>query len=541
MKSGFKFKKIKLALTFGLTMSLLNVAMADDISVSLKWKYQNAQRGTIVKDQITTEAPRIPGTESYNRYVGNEKIIKTLFLVRLATTIKKSIKEYEETCKNVNPLGSLHNDPRSREFDSILPPEEFKRECKEERETVASNLLVEIKKHDQELQDNYSLIADDKVMEIMDLGRKLAKNMKEKEIYFPYPINPPMPIPCDPATGCIPVRMDMVASMGGMNVTAGGAQDINSFRKMVNDGLVPSSTSLPIEGFLSEFDLSIDNSYCKELICLVPALYMNSKKMFVQIGMGSNMTKEIFKRNPVNLSIVLDISGSMSATDNTEKTRLDWAKETIRHIVNELNAEDYLSIVIFDSDSEIFLGTANVTNKNEIIRKVNSLRTGGSTNLEKGLRNGYQLVSENFITGYENRVILISDAGLNTGTTDDTDLLKLVSDYAGEKIGLTAVGLGLNFNQKFIHQITKSQGGNYVFVNSGKQMLKLVNNFNYLVTPVAYNFKARLSFGGINAKLKKAYGVPMNENEQSHDLIDIRTLFFSENGGAILLEYDLGR
>jgi len=174
-------------------------------------------------------------------------------------------------------------------------------------------------------------------------------------------------------------------------------------------------------------------------------------------------------------------------------------------IIEELDEQDYLSIVLFNTNSEVLRTTASVVNKDQIISLVKKLKTKGSTNLERGLRDGHQLVSKNYRSNYENRVILISDAGLNTGVTDDTSLLKLVSDFARENIGLSAIGLSLNFNQKIIHKISMSKGGNYHFVNSGKMILKLLKNFDFFVSPVTYNLKGYLELKGMDTKLINTY------------------------------------
>ena len=131
-----------------------------------------------------------------------------------------------------------------------------------------------------------------------------------------------------------------------------------------------------------------------------------------------------------------------------------------------------------------------------------------------------------------------SDAGLNTGVTATDSILRLVSDYAAENIGLTAIGVGENFHHDFIHKITMSKGGSAHFVHTGKDMMKFFRNFDFLVTPVAYNLKVTSELVDLPAKLVKAYGVPMDKGEPIHELINVRTLFFSEEGGAIVLEYD---
>jgi hypothetical protein len=61
---------------------------------------------------------------------------------------------------------------------------------------------------------------------------------------------------------------------------------------------------------------------------------------------STDKTAGDFRRKSLNLSVVLDISGSMSALDNTEKNRLDWAKESIVKILSQLREDDYISIVV---------------------------------------------------------------------------------------------------------------------------------------------------------------------------------------------------
>jgi len=298
-----------------------------------------------------------------------------------------------------------------------------------------------------------------------------------------------------------------------------------------------------MEGFLSEFDLPLNNMGCDKLICVQPAILIDQKKgkLFVQVGMNSSVTEKNFKRKNLNLSVVLDVSGSMGANDGTAKSRIEWAKDALRETLAKLNPSDYFSIILFDSTHSVLLDTVLVENKDSILKLIDTIYPRGSTNLESGLRKGFELVESRIEPGYENRVILISDAGLNTGVTDPRSLLRLVTDYSSMGIGLTSIGIGENFNQEFIHNITMSRGGSYIFVNSGKEMNNYFENFDFLVTPVAYNFKTSLNFLGSSAKFVKAYGIPQAKGEGSSLAIsNVATLFFvGEGGGAIILEYDI--
>jgi hypothetical protein len=540
-----------------LLSSVSNSFGATHSGISLNWKYQIAETGQVVQGGSSAQVPSLSRAKLAQADIALQK---SVYLVRLANLAKGQMKAYAETCKAPEvlptPEPSLLPLPLPLPFpfpttgpapitgpaslpgsgDIIAEPLEFK--CLAEGALAADTLLAGIQSLSLELNlASFTKSSDAKIHEATDLFRKLAANMREGKL---------------PYSGgwlegirAFPTAIGGAPKLAGLNVTGGGAQDIDFVRKQINDGFVPDAESLPIEGFLSEFDLASESmAGCQQLLCVAPIVGVDSanKKLYVQAAMGSNVTKESFKRAPQNLSIVLDISGSMGATDGTEKNRVEWAKDAIAKTIENLNAGDTVSIVLFDDKMEVLQDTVAVTDKAAILAKLVPLAPRGSTNVDIGLRMGFELASLNKKDGVENRVILISDAGVNTGVTDTASFTKLIGDYAAEGINLTAIGLGLNFNEELIRAITMSRGGNYVFVQSGLKMFRYFENFDYLVTPVAYDFKATLELDGPEfegAKLVKAYGVPAKEGEPVRDLLDVRTLFFSEEGGAIVLEYDL--
>ncbi len=487
-------------------------------SITFEIHYQEADSGKVVSQEKSLE---IPGSSA----ISHEGVYKTLFVLKLANLIQTSLTDYHQA------LSFLPYEVRPQEVNVGLRPIPCPRPLPDLKEHAA-RLLYNL----DQLETRASFATDSDVAEAIALVKKLAENMASGQVGPSF-------------EAARPVKRMMAQNMAGasamsLNVTSGGVKDYSHFKKQLQDGYVPQVEAFYEEGFLSSFSLGLEGASSDELLTVTPeyAYDKEAHKLYVQVGMASNVTPETFKRPPVNLAFVIDISGSMAATDFTERSRLDWAKDAIGQVLLNLNEQDTLSIVIFDSISEVLLAPTPAIDKAAIIKKVQALQPRNSTNLYAGLADGFKLASLAIRPHYQNRVILFSDAGLNTGVTDSSNLLRLVSDYAAEEIGLTAIGIGENFHHDFIHKITMSKGGNAYFVHTGKDMLKFFNNFDYLVTPVAYNFKLQAKLQDCNAKLVQAHGVPMSKEEKKQpvqELINVRTLFFSEEGGAIVLEYDV--
>ena len=512
-------------------------------SIDLKIQYQEAQGGKNVYEAKSLSLPDSFSADSFTEScTSNVSMHKTLFAIRLSNLFKSSLSEYHAASKRCYDYAFANSEPTPVASPRIAMPrlpmphphwEQIRKEH-------ALALLHNVEQLESKAASFFS--ADSDVLDALALAKKLSDNMMKGEFGPVFENFGGNGLGGNrPHTKMATSNMPM-AARASLNVTAGGVQDYSHFKKQVQDGFVPPPTAFIEEGFLSTFTLGLEGDTCDDaLICLNPAFAYDKemRKLYVQVGMNSNVTPESFKRPPLNLSFVIDISGSMAATDNTERTRLEWAKDAVIKSLSHLNEHDTVSIVLFDSVSVVLLPTTYVTDKELIINKLQKVQTGNSTNLDAGLRDGFMLASKASKEGYETRVILFSDAGLNTGVTDHSSLLRLVSDYAGENIGLTAIGVGENFHHDFVHKITMSKGGNALFVHSGADLMKFFNNFNYLVTPVAHNFKLSSSLVDVHAKLVKAYGVPMRTDEPIQELINVRTLFLSEEGGAIVLEYDI--
>ena len=198
------------------------------------------------------------------------------------------------------------------------------------------------------------------------------------------------------------------------------------------------------------------------------------------------------KRPPSNLIFLIDCSGSMG-----NKDKLPLLKESCIALVENLTEDDRIGIVTYAGGAGIELDPVHGDQKEEIIKVINGLRSGGSTNGEGGIRIAYDLAKKNFIKDGTNRIIIATDGDFNVGISDRSQLIKLVKDRADkDNIYLTALGFGEgNIKDHNLEQIANNGNGEYYYIDSFKEGKRvLVDKMNSTLVTIAKDVKIQVDF-----------------------------------------------
>lgn len=216
---------------------------------------------------------------------------------------------------------------------------------------------------------------------------------------------------------------------------------------------------------------------------------------------------KIDKRTPVNLSLVLDRSGSMMA-----KGKLKYAQSAAKYVIDNLSKIDWLSIVEYDHRVTLLWPSSPVVAKGLMKLAVNSLFPRGSTNLTGGMVKGAQETLRHFDSKIINRVILLSDGLANEGVTDPKEIEDIVREYKQQGISISTMGLGLNYNEDLMQTIAQVGGGKYYYIESPTQMASIfAEEMSSIFKTVAKNVK--LEFQHSKAiKSVKLFGYPYESN-----------------------------
>jgi len=220
---------------------------------------------------------------------------------------------------------------------------------------------------------------------------------------------------------------------------------------------------------------------------LVPSM---GGMLFLQISI-SPPAFDAPRKKPMNLSIVLDRSGSMA-----DEGKIRYAKSALLSFVDRLSPDDYLSIVIYDDIVEVLRPSGRVRDKREIHRLIERIYPRGSTNLGGGMVKGLEQVAATSSREFVNRVVLLSDGLANQGITDPHALNKIARRYRSKSISLTTIGVGLDYNENLMVGLAEYGGGNYYFIESPHSIAHILRReFDAMTTILAQNSILELSFG----------------------------------------------
>lgn len=256
----------------------------------------------------------------------------------------------------------------------------------------------------------------------------------------------------------------------------------------------------------------------------------NANELFVYISLKGSETVKNEKRVPLNISIVLDRSGSMRGD------KIAYARRAASFIVDQLTADDIVSVVNYDHQVEITSPSAPVRNKEVLQKKINALFDRGSTNLTGGMLEGFTQVKTTKKEGYVNRVLLLTDGLANVGITDPTQMKKLVdARYVEEGIGLSTFGLGADYNEDLLTMLAEMGRANYYFIGSPDKIPEIfAKELKGLLSVVAQNAWVKVDFPQ-QLQVVKVYGFPY---EVKNNSLTIRfNDIYSNDQKGILLKF----
>lgn len=149
-------------------------------------------------------------------------------------------------------------------------------------------------------------------------------------------------------------------------------------------------------------------------------------------------------RMPLNFALVLDRSGSMAG----EKIRT--MREAVKNIIDQLDPMDVVSVVTFESTTQVLIPAQRVDNKTALKSIVDSIRDGGGTSMSPAIQEGLNQVSTFHNSERISRIILLTDGEV---TDKEADSFRAADNAGALGIPIIGLGLGSDWNTDFVQEL----------------------------------------------------------------------------------------
>jgi Ca-activated chloride channel family protein len=231
---------------------------------------------------------------------------------------------------------------------------------------------------------------------------------------------------------------------------------------------------------------------------------------------------------------VVDKSGSMSGAP------LALVRASLRKALDQMHDNDRIGIVLYGDTSHVYLAPTDVRgNRERIAEAIDRIESAGSTNMEAGLRVGYDTAFAD-APGFKGktRMMLFTDEQPNTGRTDAAGFMGMAAGASRRGIGLTTIGVGVQFGDALAAKVSSVRGGNLFFIaNSADVKTTFEQQLDTMVSEVAHDVHMVMT-PAAGQKITGVFGVPATVLENAPDgavAITVPTAFLATNGGGIFV------
>lgn len=238
------------------------------------------------------------------------------------------------------------------------------------------------------------------------------------------------------------------------------------------------------------------------------------------------------RRLPLNLSLVIDRSGSM------EGEPLDYVKRACAHVVDLLEPSDILSVITFEDRADVVMPARRVVNKQLIKEHLNRITPGNTTNLFDGIMAGASQVASVPSDAYVKRMLVLTDGEPTAGTKDFSSIVGCVAEQKSRGISLTALGFGPDYNEELMAGMARRSGGNYYYISRPELIPEVFRKeLDNLLTITAKNLRLRLGLSRWT-QVRQVYGYQPAFGNRTAEVM----LPDLERGAALstLVEFELG-
>jgi len=294
-------------------------------------------------------------------------------------------------------------------------------------------------------------------------------------------------------------------------------------RRFLDQGQTPPRDAVRVEEMVNYFDYGYARPTSAArpfaVTTAVTASPWAPGRQIVHVGLQGYELPES-QRRPLNLTFLVDVSGSMSSSD-----KLALAKQSMNLVIDRLRPQDRVAVAYYAEGAGTTLAPTPGTEKLKLRCAVASLRASGGTAGATGMTNAYDQAQASFGRNKVNRILMFTDGDFNVGVTDDKRLEDYVADKRKTGVYLSVYGFGRgNYQDARMQAIAQAGNGTAAYVDDLNEARRLFGpRFDKGAFPIADDVKIQVEFNPARVAEWRLIGYEtrlLNEEDFNNDAVD---------------------
>ena len=310
-------------------------------------------------------------------------------------------------------------------------------------------------------------------------------------------------------------------------------------RRFIDEGRAPPADAVRVEELINYFDYGYERPTSATqpfaITTAVTASPWGPGRQIVHVALQGYELPEA-ERRPLNLTFLVDVSGSMNSPD-----KLALAQKSMNLIIDRLRPQDMAAVTFYAEGAGTRLAPTPGDQKLRLRCAVASLYASGGTAGATGMTNAYQQAEANFARDRVNRILMFTDGDFNVGVTDNMRLEDYVAAKRETGVYLSVYGFGRgNYQDARMQTIAQAGNGVAAYVDDLGEARRLFGPaFDRGAFPIADDVKIQVEFNPARVSEYRLIGYEtrlLNEADFNNDRVDAGEV---GSGAAVTALYEI--
>lgn len=158
-------------------------------------------------------------------------------------------------------------------------------------------------------------------------------------------------------------------------------------------------------------------------------------------------------------------------------------KNAAIRLMQKMRPQDIFSVVTFSDRADVIIPASHPSDKRKLESQIHMLQPSGATEIFQGIQAAFKEIQRNASKGHIDHIILLTD-GHTYG--DEQQCIELAEQAAKQRVGISAMGIGKEWNDEFLDTLANRTGGSSRYISRAKDIHKfLVEKFDTLARTLA--------------------------------------------------------